>query len=399
MSKTNIIRGLIAMGLLLVAIGIIVFVRSRPRPEAPLEPVHFTALGGPIVFGDDEMLALLNSVTTDANGNKLPPMIPTLIDKSSSVMLNYPTKENPDYSSIDVTWLGSRYYADKFRLLRGKELSIKGEKTIFTTKLMLYTWWAYLPEMIDHGYVKKVDNYYLMPADKFVELMDASLAHKTWADLGMVMGSITNDPINFASSEYGSSTGIEFMAYMANCFKPNDGSYKPCSLPVTEEEFPLVLPKLVQYVELQGGQGRSSIPSFGNFITDGQGNPFFVGFDSAYPSWAGVQGWSVDQIAMVSADPQNQATPNRLVGIYFEGAQPSEHVAFALTDVGVQVLNKLNNPAIQALAWNKLGMTTPQVFFFDAPISWMSTTVGVGNPPPATVYDLITGGLDALFKK
>lgn len=358
-------------------------------PTATPAPITVHGLGGPIVLKDPDILAILAQPSVDANGEQLPPVIPQVEDVGTSQMLNWlaDAKSNKpsDYTGIDYVWLGDLYYANQFKSSH-PELKWLGSKTVFTTKLVLYTWWRYLPALEDAGFVIKKDNYFFMPPEKAAIVLKAQDEGKNWRDIGVAI----DGRIDINGSSYGSSTGIEQMAWMANCFA------NECNSPMLENQLGGVMPKLITYVREQGSQGSSSLRSYGDFMTNGEGTKFFVGYDSAFVGWAKENGWSDELVATVSSEPKN-GEPNRLVGIYLGGGTSAQHTYVALTEAGRILLAKLDDPKIREIAWAKLGMTTEAIFTHQPPIAWMNTSVPVGDKPRDEVYKAILDGLNAEF--
>lgn len=400
MNKRNVFIALGALLALFLVIGLGKLAKdSAPKPPPPTPtipgptatpvPITVHGLGGPIVLKDPDILAILAQSTVGANGEVLPPVVPQVEDVGTSQMLNWladsKSGKAADYTGIDYVWLGDLYYANQFKALH-PELRWLGNKTVFTTKLMLYTWWRYLPALQDAGFVVKQDNYFFMPTEKAAIVLAAQDEGKSWKDIGVAI----DGRIDINGSSYGSSTGIEQMAWMANCFA------NACGSPTLESQIGDVLPKLVTYVREQGSQGSSSLRSYGDFMTNGEGTKFFIGYDSAFVGWAKENGWSDDLVATVSAEPKN-GEPNRLVGIYLGGGTTAQHTYVALTDPGRILLAKLDDPKIREIAWAKLGMTTEAIFAHQPPISWMNTSVPVGDKPRDEVYKAILDGLNAEF--
>jgi hypothetical protein len=393
--------GLVGLLVLFLVIGGGMYAMSNaPKPPAPtptptlapttvptLGPIVVHGLGGPVILKDPEIVAILAQPSTSKTGVELPPVIPQVEDVSTSVMLNWgadsKTGKPADYTGIDYIWFGDLYYANQFKLVK-----VLSSKTAFTTKLMLYSWWRYEEPLAKAGFVVEQDGYFIMPDDKAAIVLTAQDEGKSWRDIGVDMDGL----IDFNGSSYGSSTGIEQMAWMANCFANN------CTRPVDIANLDPVLPKLISYVRQQGSQGSSSLRSFGDFISNGEGTMFFIGYDSAFVSWAKENGWSDELIKTVSTKPLKNE-PNRLVGIYLGGGTSAQHTYAALTENGKILLEKLNDPRIREIAWAKLGMSTDAIFTKQPPISWMSVSVPVGDKPRDEAYKAILAGLDKEFVK
>lgn len=391
--------------LLVLAVIILVSVVSygnRTRPAEVPDAITVTGLGAPIL-NDPEIRAILEQPWTDPNGEVLPAIYvdTKYAGLSTSKMISF---NNGDFTGIDFVQAGDSYYANLWRA-SNPNVKVVSTSVVYNTKLMMYTWWRYLPAFINSGYVVKVDNYYYMPPEKACQLLNIQYNQYisgtgTWGDAGIVFDDpyITNSAVDLNAPSYGSSTGIEEIAWMANCFAGDINRAADIS------QINQVMPYLEAYVRQQGGQGSSSLGSFKDFWTSGEGVVTFVSYDSALPTVAGENGYPLDLLVCLTSDPATSdpgkcKKDNHPVGIYLGGGTPAQHTFMTLTDNGQLLIRRLADPRIQKIAWEKLGAATPAVVMYDAPVSWMSTTVPQGNKPADAFYEAFLSGLDAIFKK
>lgn len=407
-------RILIFGGLLLLAAVILALSVSYGNQTRPVEPtptplppesIRVACLGAPMLK-DPEIKAILAEPWTAPDGTVLPPIIvdTSYADLGTSQMLAFRAnaKENKpaDYTGIDCVQAGDSYYANLFHSMN-PGVTIVQQAVVYNTKLMMYTWYKHLPAFIAGGYAVKTDNYYYMPPEKAKTMLNAEYQQYiaksgSWRDIGVNLDNQYNGPVDLNGPSYGSSTGIEQMAWMSNCFAGD------CTTPVSLDQMNSVLPYLTAYVTQQGAQGKGSLSSFNDFLTNGEGTVTFVSYDSALPTVANENGWTPEFIKCITSAPDDPNAgsckkDSRIVGIYLGGGTSAQHTFMAITPNGQLLLKRLSDPRIQAIAWKKLGAATPAVFMYDAPISWMSTTVPQGNKPADAVYASFLDGLNAFF--
>ncbi|MBP7927530.1 hypothetical protein KAZ57_00060 [Patescibacteria group bacterium] len=369
-----------------------------PTPGPTLEPTPLAAvkahcLGGPMLANADIRAILAQEWTDPSTGITYPPIIPDTKDAfmSSSSYATYgataANNNTPDFTGVDCVIPGDDFYVYTF-LQKNPQFRSRPQHVLFVTRLMLHTWWDLLPAFIEGGYAveTKGGQAFYMPIPKVVELLNHQVNSTTWANAGIVFEDpdYNDNPVNLNATAYGSSTGIAQMAWMASCFANG------CTSPVTLDQLPSVVPQLATYVIQQGGQGSSSLGTFNDFMSIGKGIVAFVAFDSAFASVANTNKMSPELAKCVSSSvdvvPTGCNKDNRIVGIALGGSHVARHTYIPLTEIGQLLLDRLKDPRIQVIALQQLGLSTPAVFEFEPPISWMDLTAPVSQKPTNEVY-------------
>jgi len=212
--------------------------------------------------------------------------------------------------TVDCTYPASRITVDYFAANHPNTIL---QAVVTSTDLnVIYTWQDYLPTLMQAGIVTQVNQVYFV---NMKPLVDAMLAGKQWADIGVAIpGPVrieTTDPLT-------STGGAIWMAYMGSFMTPgNETGSKPLTLTDLQAN-PAIYPTLYTYWELQGSQIDTTVKLFNTFISRGEGMPMAVAYETSFVAW------------LSTLDDDTKTRAQDIIGLY-----PNPTVGAELTLVSV----------------------------------------------------------------
>lgn len=233
-----------------------------------------------------------------------------------------------DSSGQDFLWPSNEV---ALQLYRDTHPGTVKAETVFNSPIVLYSWDEVTDALITEGIVEQVDNtYYVVDMPRLVDLI---LTGQSWSDIGL---SQLNGKINVISTDpTKSNSGNMFFGLLANLL--SDG----IATDTTIEE---VLPTIKAYYDSLGFLQESSGDLFKLFTQQGMGAyPIIVGYESQ----------------LVELSLQNVATRDQILArlrvLYPQPTVWSSHPVIALNANGEKLMNALQDPDIQRMAWEQHG--------------------------------------------
>lgn len=396
MNRKVIIPLILSLLLLIIIITARCLADSAPKPPPP--PPTATPLPTPIamlkgkvwgcpLFINPKIEALMEQPLEVAPGQFIPGVD---IDTKDATLSSSKYATN-DLTGVDAVCPGDQYYLDLFTsrddIKSGKFKILGNPKTIFITKLNLFSWWRFWPSFIKAGYVVEQHGqegdtkftFYYVPPEKADQLLRSRDAHKTWKEAGIDFGDelFSNTEIDLAGTDYGSSTGLVQMQWMANCYSRGCGKGL-----VTVNDLPSTVPFLVRYIVDQGTQAAGSLDAFKEWRANGEGGVAIIAFDSALATTA-----STDNLKCITSPwdvDKNCPAKNRVVAASLGGSPYATHKYASLSQVGIIIGQHLEDPRIKQIAKEELGMSTLGTEY-KSPISWMMGSIPDGPKPNTEV--------------
>lgn len=233
-----------------------------------------------------------------------------------------------DSSSQDFLWPSNEVALQLYKETHPG--TVKAE-TVFNSPIVLYSWDEVTEALIAQGIVQQVaSTYYVVDMPRLVDLI---LAGQAWDDIGLTQ---LNGKINVISTDpTKSNSGNMFFGLLANLL--SDGV-------ATDASIEGVLPTIKTYYDSLGFLQESSGDLFKLFTQQGMGAyPIIVGYESQ----------------LVELSLQNEATREQILArlrvLYPEPTVWASHPVIALTANGEKLMNALQDPEIQRLAWEQHG--------------------------------------------
>ncbi|MGO9113157.1 MAG: hypothetical protein ACLP9L_28315, partial [Thermoguttaceae bacterium] len=180
------------------------------------------------------------------------------------------------------------------------------------------------------GFVeKRPEGYFIV---KFQDLLKMIAEQKTWKDLGLnFYGKISvrcTDPTR-------SNSGNMFAGLVSNTF--NNGDV------VDESSVENILPQTRKVFARLGMMERSSDDIFRKFIATGTNNSMVVGYENQI-------------VEFIVANPDKRdLIQNQVCVLYPEPTAWSSHPVISLNDRGDRVIEAMQDPEVQKLAWSEHG--------------------------------------------
>ena len=232
-----------------------------------------------------------------------------------------------DLAGKDFVWPSNDFAVELFRV---KGHKARKDQIVFNSPIVIYTGWQIAGALVKQGIVeKRPDGYYIV---KFQELLKMIADQKSWKDLGLEFyGKIVvrcTDPTR-------SNSGNMFAGLVANTF--NNGDV------VDESSLEKILPQTKNVFARLGFMEHSSDDIFRKFIATGTNNSMVVGYESQIVEF------------IVAHPDQRDLIQNQVCVLYPEPTVWSSHPVISLNEKGDKVIEAMQDPEVQKLAWSEHG--------------------------------------------
>lgn len=238
-----------------------------------------------------------------------------------------------DSSDKDYLFPSSQTALELFN--ENKSDKLYKSEIVFNSPIVIYTWKPIAEALIKNGIVEKKDESYYI-ADT-TELINLVTERKKWSDIGVndLYGYITiqsTDPNK-------SNSGNMFAGLVANIM--NNQTV------VDTNSVDDILPKLKDFFGKIGYMEHSSSDLFEQYLKTGMGaKPMIAGYENQMIEFAieNPSDWNV--------------VKEQVVVLYPEPTVWSSHPLIALNEKGARLIEALQDPEIQEIAWTKHGFRT-----------------------------------------
>lgn len=238
-----------------------------------------------------------------------------------------------DSSDKDYLFPSSQTALELFN--ENKSDKLYKSEIVFNSPIVIYTWKPIAEALIKNGIVEKKDESYYI-ADT-TELINLVTERKKWSDIGVndLYGYITiqsTDPNK-------SNSGNMFAGLVANIM--NNQTV------VDTNSVDDILPKLKDFFRKIGYMEHSSSDLFEQYLKTGMGaKPMIAGYENQMIEFAieNPSDWNV--------------VKEQVVVLYPEPTVWSSHPLIALNEKGARLIEALQDPEIQEIAWTKHGFRT-----------------------------------------
>ena len=238
-----------------------------------------------------------------------------------------------DSSDKDYLFPSSQTALELFN--ENKSDKLYKSEIVFNSPIVIYTWKPIAEALIKNGIVEKKDESYYI-ADT-TELINLVTERKKWSDIGVndLYGYITiqsTDPNK-------SNSGNMFAGLVANIM--NNQTV------VDTNSVDDILPKLKDFFGKIGYMEHSSSDLFEQYLKTGMGaKPMIAGYENQMIEFAieNPSDWNV--------------VKEQVIVLYPEPTVWSSHPLIALNGKGARLIEALQDPEIQEIAWTKHGFRT-----------------------------------------
>ncbi|MDO5033566.1 MAG: substrate-binding domain-containing protein [Eubacteriales bacterium] len=255
-----------------------------------------------------------------------------------------------DHSKMDFLWPSSQTALELYKSLHG---SPHKEDMIFTTPLVLYSFKPIAEALVEHDYASFRDGVYRLDLQAFIQLIKED---GKWSDLGLdLWGDIlihTTDPAK-------SNSGNMFAGLTANMLAGGQV--------VQAKQVAALADDLLHIFNKLGFMSTSSSDLFSLYLRNGITDRTIT---AAYEN-------QILELSKLQAEIWEKHQDD-LVIIYPEPTVWSTHIFIALNEQGARLLEALQDPEIQDLAWQKHGFRTTISGIGDA-VTEFSTVAGVAE--------------------
>lgn len=235
-----------------------------------------------------------------------------------------------DKEGRDYLWPSSQTALELYKAEVGKPAA---SDVIFNTPIVIYTRKAAADALAAQGIASETDGVWQVDLEKLVRLVTDGTS---WKSIGLTQlyGNITissTDPVK-------SNSGNMFAGLLANTLAGGIA---------TESNIDQYLPDIKAIFEKSGYMDSSSADIFSEFMKMGLASkPLVVGYESQLLEFAAQ---NPDTFAKVRDD---------IIMMYPVPTVWSSHVLICLTDGAKELIDALEDPEIQKLAWEKHGFRT-----------------------------------------
>ncbi|BDI33091.1 hypothetical protein CCAX7_51420 [Capsulimonas corticalis] len=229
----------------------------------------------------------------------------------------------------DFLWPSSQVAQELYKERGGK--MVKSD-IIFNSPIVLYSWDFVTDALIKAKVVSKQGaEYYIVDLPKLIDMVNKKTK---WKDIGLdqLYGAISVRSTDPAKS----NSGMMFAGLMANI--SNGGEV------VDDSTVTKTLPTLKSFFGRLGYMEGSSADQFDQFLKMGEGaNPLVVGYESQLVEFGMANSQYRDMLKQ------------RIRILYPRPTVWSSHPMIALNDKGAKLLDALQDPEIQKIAWEQHG--------------------------------------------
>lgn len=239
-------------------------------------------------------------------------------------------------------WPSSQVSLDLFKIWNPGR-SHKAE-VIFNTPIVIFSWDRVTDALVAQGIVQETEGaYYIVDFPKLVALIQEE---KTWVDIGLgqIFGKINVIPTDPTLS----NSGNLFAGLLANMLVGGEVAQ--------ESDLQTILPQIKRFFARQGFMEHSTGFLFEQFINKGMGSyPMIVGYEN--------------QLAEFSLqNPQVwERVKNRLRVLYPVPTVWSSHTLITLNAEAHPLIEALQSPEAQQIAWEKHGFRSGVVGIVNDP--------------------------------
>lgn len=217
-------------------------------------------------------------------------------------------------------------------IYKARNAPLLKSETVFNSPLVFYTWDIVCEALIKQGVVEKIgESYYVVDMPRFVKMINDG---KQWKEVGLpdLYGNVTV----FTTDPTRSMSGNLFAGLLANLF--NSGKV------VTDDTLNSVLPKVAKFFSELGYMEHSSGDLFSQFLKQGVGSyPMIVGYENQMIEFS------------IQNEQHIELLKKKVRTLYPKPTVWASHPFIAVTGNGIKLLEALQSPEIQQLAWERHG--------------------------------------------
>lgn len=274
----------------------------------------------------------------------------------------------------DFLWPAGQYARELYSREGGQ---VAKEETTFSSPIVMYAWGPVTQALQQQGFVEQVEGTYYVDLPRLVGAIEGGT---TWRDIGLpqLNGRIlvqTTDPTK-------SNSGNLFAGLLANTL--NGGEV------VDEATVGKVTPQVRGFYGRLGYLNESSGFLFEQFLTTGMGSyPIIVGYENQFIEYSLEHPEYRDRLL------------KEITILYPRPTVWASHTLMALTPGGVRLLEAMQDPQIQARAWERHGFRSGLIGVQNDPAVLQvagvpRTTIQSAMPiPRASAMDRIIQALQA----
>lgn len=241
-----------------------------------------------------------------------------------------------DSTGMDYLWPSNEVV---LALYRERNPGSVRANNLFNSPIVLYSWDSVTEALMNTGIVEQRDTYYYVV--DMPRLIDLVISGESWSSIGL---SGFSGSVNISSTDpTESNSGNMFFGLLANLLVRQDTGDE--SALATDDTLSSVLPAIQAYRDKQGYMETSSGTLFNNFLSQGEG---------AYPIIVGYENQLIE--FLLANEGQRDQILSRIRVLYPEPTVWSSHPMIALTDTGATLLNALEDPEVQQIAWRQHGL-------------------------------------------
>jgi hypothetical protein len=228
----------------------------------------------------------------------------------------------------DFLWPASQFPLELYKERQGR--LVKAE-SVFTSPLVLYSWVEVTDALEKAGLIERLsESTYTADLPRLVQAINDG---KRWEELGLPLyGRVTlqtTDPLK-------SNSGNMFAGLLANILNRGEVA--------DEGSLPAVLPGVKRFFDRLGLLDSSSGDLFDSYLTTGVGaHPIIVAYENQLIEFA------------LEHEDYRQLIRQKVRILYPKPTVWADHPLIALTPNGARLLEALNDPEIQRLAWERHG--------------------------------------------
>ncbi len=298
--------------------------------------------------GDDPLLALLFGdrpsqvdVLAYAGGEKIPflenPKIKEILEDRYGINLDarkagsIEMVQSPDILAHepDVLWPASQLAAD---LAKASGLNPIIDEIIFNSPIVFYTWSPVAEALVKAGLARPIENSTTTYAVDSAALLEIIQERQEWGDFGL---DLHGTVMLFATDPTRSNSGNQTAALLLTLIASSDDSQADPAQSVAG------------IFERMGYLEHSSGDIFEQFLRIGLGGkPIVAGYENQLVEFVLADPERYEKLAERDVFP---------VIMYPEPTVISSHVALALTEEGRRLVEALEDPELQNLAWSEHG--------------------------------------------